>query len=492
MADTANLTKENGRMSGLELAKKLYTEVYRPEMERRFPEYVDRIAAGLFGRGSDCYGFDDELSRDHDWGPGFQVYITRELYSAIGNELEEMYNSLPKKYMGYQLARTVSTHKRRGVFIIEDFFANLLGVWPITEKDYYLVEDSSLSEAVNGWIFDDPAGIVTKIRDDLMKGFPESVLYKKIAQSASRYAQCAQYNFKRVSERKDELTAAIMLSDGIKEAMKLAHYIDGQYPPHDKWLFKSCSKLSFADEVIPLLEGVMKRECNPDDLGSFFAHKMYILGFISDTDDYLDHHAQELLIKSGLVSLEKKELVDKVVRLEFEAFDKVRNEGGRASCQDDFLTFSIMRKSQYNTWDKQMLVQYLYDFEVELQKGHNLITEKYGRMMESTAHERYEEIKHNFPKISDEKKQIIEAIVSMQMAMTEAFYKDHPELLPKVRSIYTEEDSAYNTSNETYLRGEISTYSDKMLELYGRFIVAFASQGRNLTEEIIKNTIDLN
>ena len=64
---------------------------------------------------------------------------------------------------------------------------------------------------------------------------------------------------------------------------------------------------------------------------------------------------------------------------------QVKNLGGRADCQDDWFTFSIMRISQYLTWNKTMLLQYSYDFARELERGHNLIEEKYGRMMESTA-----------------------------------------------------------------------------------------------------------
>ncbi|MBR6307819.1 MAG: DUF4125 family protein, partial [Lachnospiraceae bacterium] len=89
------------------------------------------------------------------------------------------------------------------------------------------------------------------------------------------------------------------------------------------------------------------------------------------------------------------------------------------------------------------------------------------------------------------KKQIIETIVAIQTGMTEAFYADHPDLLKQARSIHTSEDTEYNTSNETYLRGEISTYSDKMLELYGRYVASHAKEGKNITEEIISHTVKL-
>lgn len=138
-----------------------------------------------------------------------------------------------------------------------------------------------------------------------------------------------------------------------------------------------------------------------------------------------------------------------------------------------------------------MLLQYLYDFEREYGKGHNLITEKYGRMMESTAPEEYERLKEHFPALSEEKKAIIEQIVNMQVAWMEEFAARYPYLAVQARSVRSAEDSLYNTSYETYLRGEISTYSDKMLELYGRYVVAYARAGKNLAFEIMENSVHL-
>lgn len=184
----------------------------------------------------------------------------------------------------------------------------------------------------------------------------------------------------------------------------------------------------------------------------------------------------------------KDSLVDKIVKLEWEAFDKVINEGGRASCQDDFTTFSIMRKSQYKTWNVEMLVSYIRDFENANERGWNLITEKYGRMEKSTAPEKYEAIKDSFPAISERKEQIIEAIVGIQVKMMEDFAADFPKAACQARSIHTYEDNPFNTSYETYLRGEISTYSDATLDLYGRFVAQCAANGVNIARQTIENS----
>ena len=137
---------------------------------------------------------------------------------------------------------------------------------------------------------------------------------------------------------------------------------------------------------------------------------------------------------------------------------------------------------------QKMLLSYIQDFEEAMAKGWNLITEKYGRMMESTAPKRYEEIKERFPILANEKKAIIEEIVKIQVTWMEEFAAVYPYMAGNSRVIHTSEDTMYSTSFETYLRGEMGTYSYKTLDLYGRFIVSYLQSGRNLTKDIMTNT----
>lgn len=179
-------------------------------------------------------------------------------------------------------------------------------------------------------------------------------------------------------------------------------------------------------------------------------------------------------------TITKEHLVKEIIDYEWTEFDQVKNEGGRASCQDDFHTFSIMRKSQYLTWTEDMLKEYLWHIDNSLKNGRNLITEKYGRMMESTAPEEYDKIKASFPVLSEKRKGIMEAIIKIQVEWMEEFAKEFPKMAGNARAIHTYEDTAFSTSYETYLRGELGTYSDELLSLYGRFIVDLSTDNKNL------------
>lgn len=505
---------------GLTLARDYYETYGIPMIREQFGKYEDRIAVGLVGRGSDCFGYDDERSRDHDWGPGFCMWVTDETYREIGPELERAYDALPTEYKGYSRGARVNGRNRRGVLRISEFYRELVGTDRYEEIDWREVSDASLAAAVNGEVFRDDEGIFTVFRNRLLAGYPENILYLKLAETGAKYAQAAEYNFQRMLGRGDVLTARMLVWDGIREAMRLQIYLDGKYPPHDKWLYRSLRESSggretagFLEEITGLLsklgsddmsrggETVRETQASGSDsellkskldaLGGYFAEKLYGRDLISDIDSYLDVHSEELLYKASLAEKSGEELVERVAKLEFEAFDKVQNEGGRASCQNDWYTFSIMRKSQYLTWDRTMLQQYLYDFEREYARGHNLITEKYGRMMESTAPEKYEEIKGHFPVLTEEKKRIIEQICALQVQWMEDFAAEYPDLADNARSIHTLEDNAFNTSYETYLRGELGTYSDKMLELYGRYIVKYAREDRNPVYDIMENSVKM-
>ena len=136
-----------------------------------------------------------------------------------------------------------------------------------------------------------------------------------------------------------------------------------------------------------------------------------------------------------------------------------------------------------------MLLQYLADFKINYSKGRNMIEEKYARMMASTAPDEYAKFADKLPTISDEKRAIMEEIIRLQVQWMEEFALEYPGLAENARLIHTSEDMPYDTSYETYLRGELGTYSDKMLELYGRYIVEHARRGTNVAREIMWNTV---
>ena len=65
-------------MKGLELCEKFYNEYGAFMLRNEFPELEGIIAVGLCGSGSECFGYDDELSKDHDFEPGFCIFIPDE------------------------------------------------------------------------------------------------------------------------------------------------------------------------------------------------------------------------------------------------------------------------------------------------------------------------------------------------------------------------------------------------------------------------------
>ena len=89
-------------MKGIELSRAFYLELGKPMIESEFAEYADRIAVGLVGHGSECFGFDDEISRDHDFEPSFCIWLTDEDEREFGFKLFRAY----KKQFGVMPSNT--------------------------------------------------------------------------------------------------------------------------------------------------------------------------------------------------------------------------------------------------------------------------------------------------------------------------------------------------------------------------------------------------
>lgn len=185
------------------------------------------------------------------------------------------------------------------------------------------------------------------------------------------------------------------------------------------------------------------------------------------------------------------DITDEIVALEWAAFDKVHNEGGRANCQEDFGTFEIMRKSQFLAWNDSTREGYLADLRNAARRGRNLVQEKYARMMASTAPEQYAAFAHTLPPLPESQRADIEQIIAQQLEWRLAFAAQYPHMSGQARLIRTEEDTAFDTSFETYLRGELGTYSGMTLSAYKRMVAAMAAAGENLTTRTMEHTARL-
>ncbi|MCD8356513.1 MAG: DUF4125 family protein [Clostridia bacterium] len=182
-------------------------------------------------------------------------------------------------------------------------------------------------------------------------------------------------------------------------------------------------------------------------------------------------------------------LIDEILTLEWEQFSAVANEDGQAPCQQDPAAFDIMRRSQFMTWPEQLLKSYWQDLVCAKKAERNLMTEKYARMMESTAPESYASLADMLPMLSESHQRLVESIIPLQIRWMEIYVEQYPRLALGNRRIYTSEDGPYETSYETYLRGELSIYSDATLRIYQAFVQELLDDGRNLMLEVMENTV---
>ncbi|MBN2098421.1 MAG: DUF4125 family protein [Dehalococcoidia bacterium] len=175
----------------------------------------------------------------------------------------------------------------------------------------------------------------------------------------------------------------------------------------------------------------------------------------------------------------KELLIYGILEREWKMFQAVPNAGGKAPCQEDFDTFRIMRSSQAAGWSEAALESYLDDLTEAESAGRNLLTEKYARMMQSTWPAEYAHIEHLLPPVSPGAADLINQIVGVVLKWEKELLEKYPYVLQKGRPLSSEEDSPGITSLETYLRGELATYSVRTLGLYLAHIMEQQSEGTN-------------
>ena len=241
-------------MKGLEEARKFYEEAGAEMISRNFGDLENRIAVGLVGHGSECFGFDDQTSRDHDFETGFCIWLTKDDEEKIGFRLMRAYDKLVKSVNGERADRVVE-NGFQGVFVTGDFYRRYTGCdgAPKTWQDWLYTNSAYFAEATNGKVFCDELGEFTKIRNEILHGMPEDVRAKKIGSCALKAAQSGQYNYARCLAHGEEGAAMLALCEFVTNAIELAFLLNRKHCPYYKWALRSMDGLDkFAELKQPL------------------------------------------------------------------------------------------------------------------------------------------------------------------------------------------------------------------------------------------------
>jgi len=259
-------------MKGMELAKQFYENAGKPMLQRDFPQYLNCIAAGLVGEGSECFGFDDGISQDHDFGARFCLWLPDDLYKEIGSLLQKSYENLPDTFLGYPVLKSsaVGGAKRSGVFSISGFYENLLGRGTLPEKetDWFSYRESALAAAANGCVFTDPLERFTTVRHRLQEYYPENVRLKKLAGCLAYMAQTGQVNYARSMSRGENFTAGLCINEFIRAAFSVLYLLNRRFMPYYKWAKAALADAPILPQAVSLLEDLQQTGSQTEAWGS--------------------------------------------------------------------------------------------------------------------------------------------------------------------------------------------------------------------------------
>ena len=147
-------------MKGFELSERFFREIGLPAIEQRLPRCVPRLAVGV-GGGSQAHRNDDELSRDHGWGPGFTVWFAKADFDDYRERLQEILDTLPREVDGFRWENPPAG--TCNVVEIGSYIESTVGFStpPDSPVDWLRIPESYLFELTPGRLYHDGPGIAS-------------------------------------------------------------------------------------------------------------------------------------------------------------------------------------------------------------------------------------------------------------------------------------------------------------------------------------------
>lgn len=283
--------------SGLALSRAFYEESL-PLLRKSIPDILDRAAIGLVGEGSECFGCDDDISRDHDWGPAFCVWLNTIDCEAHGQRVTAALAALPDMFHDFPTRmKPEDWGGRVGLLSMEAFFARFLGAAKVPEswQEWRTIPENFLASCTNGEVFADPVGRFSTLREGLLAYYPEDWRRKKISAQCMTMALTGQYNLLRARKRDDAVCSMLTRARFAEAALSMVYLLNRRFMP----FYKLAGKLA---EPLPVLgrecmrtlhalaNGADMEDVVIEDFCAEVAHYLHDTGLSAEQDSWLWPH----------------------------------------------------------------------------------------------------------------------------------------------------------------------------------------------------------
>lgn len=257
-------------MRGLELSRLFYREVVRPWLDETFPHL--RHDAGMFGYGSELLGLDDDMSRDHNWGPRVQLVVSGADFASHAEDIVNGFDAAkPASFLGEPIGYRSRPHPpivasdalgrmEHGVevFTAAGILRTRLALDPTVPLDALIwlsMPEQRLLELTAGEIFHDGLGDLSSLRKTFSDCPRDVSLYKLAAQW--RRISDEQAFVGRAGHVGDDLGSRVIASRLVHDVMRICFLLERQYAPYPKWFGSAFARLSSAKALTPLLNAAI-------------------------------------------------------------------------------------------------------------------------------------------------------------------------------------------------------------------------------------------
>lgn len=314
----------------LEQNRYFYEKKVAPMIHTEFTDYEKRIAVGVVGEGSDCFGYDDEISRDHDFGIGVCLWLTDEDAQLISEQLQQRYQEILKEWHRKNFKISISPEslsghlvQRRGVNTIRGFYENILGfrIDPtnptISNTAWFYTDEWKFATATNGIVLRDDLGLFSSIRNEILQSYPEKIWRMRLTNELHKFSGAMQANYARCMARGDLIAANYCKTSSVDAAMNIIFLLCRSFSPYYKWKFRAFRDLDGTEEISVLLEEAVvtqpnltnwegytydSRRINTKDplliqfeqIAKILADHLYNCGLINNHEIYLETHCNSI------------------------------------------------------------------------------------------------------------------------------------------------------------------------------------------------------